>query len=148
MTPQPYSQTDILHGTFTYGYQITLEGLHFAEFKSRFGTTDILSDPQFQLQPMSSLQPLQLAANANLINQTWPALGPLIISTALTAGWQWTDGQGNAVTVAPQLDLSLKYFEKIHLQGQIQLNNTLTGDGRLHTQVQVPVTMLNWVFKF
>jgi hypothetical protein len=147
VVPQPYSQTDLLHGVFTYGYSATFSGLHWAEFSSRLGTTDVMSDPQFQFQPMDQYQPLQLAVNFNLINQTWPRIGPLIVQTALTAGWQWTDGQGNVATFGPQIDLSLKYFDWIHLQGELQLNNTFSG-GSLHTTVQVPATMLNATARF
>lgn len=137
----PYYQS-VLKGPFTYGYQFTLTNTHWAEFSSMLGTTDILSDPQFQLQPRDPWQPLQTQVNFNLLNQTWPRLGPLIASTALQAGWQWTQGQGNVLPLVGQIDLSLAFIEWLHIQGSVQLNNTFDPAGNLHSTVQIPFTIL------
>jgi hypothetical protein len=145
---QLYAQSDALSGTFTWGYQLSLGDIHYAELHSRFGTTDILSDPSFQLQPADQWQPAALAVNWNILNQTWPQIGPFILSSALSAGISWTDGQGASTSLAAGLDLSTSYFPEFHISGQLQLTNTADADGRVQTTVSAPMTWVGFTAHF
>ena len=143
-----YLQTDALHGTFNWGYQFLIkDGIHLHEVETRLGTVSIFSDPQFQLQPMDAWQPAQLAINMNILQWTWPKIGPVIAQWALSGGWQWTDGQGQSTSVGAGLDLSTAYLPWLHIQGQIQLVNTME-DGKLHSAVQLPVSTFSAGFQF
>jgi hypothetical protein len=143
-----YAQTDLLHGSYSYGYQFTVSNLHWIELHNRFVTADILSEPAFQLQPQTSMQPFQLAFNTNLIALNWPRIGPLILQTAITAGGQFTDGQGAAAVFGANVDLSTVWVPDLHIQGGVQVNVFEGADHGVQTQIQVPTTVLSGVIRF
>jgi hypothetical protein len=143
-----YAQTDILHGTFTWGYQYTISGVHLHEWSGHFGSIDVLSDPQFQIQPHDALQPFQLSFQTNLLSYTWPHIGPVVVQSALAGGWQWTPGEGAAAVVSPSLDISTTYVEWLHIQGGVQFTVQEGADHGLHTSVSVPATVISGVFHF
>ena len=97
---------------------------------------------------MDAWQPAQLAVNLNILQWTWPKIGPLIVQTALSGGWQWSKGDGHGVTVGPGLDLSTSYLPWLHVSGQVQLVNTVDDQGRLHSQVQLPLANVSAAFRF
>lgn len=141
-----YSQTDLLHGTFSYGYQFQVSNLHWLEFHNQFVTLDILSEPSFQLQPHDALQPFQLAFNTNLIAVNWPHIGPVILQSVLSAGGQVTDGQGAAAVFGAGLDLSTVWVPNLHIQGTVQVNVFEGADHGVQAQLQVPATVLSGTF--
>lgn len=141
-------QTDLLTGSYTFGYQFTVSNLHWLEFQNHFVTLDILSEPAFQLQPHSSMQPFQLAFSTNLLAATWPRIGPVIVQTAITVGGQFTDGQGGAATFGAGVDLSTVWVPELHVQGGFQVNIMEGTDHGLHTQISVPATMITGVIHF
>jgi hypothetical protein len=141
-------QTDLLTGQYTFGYQFTVSNLHWLEFHNHFVTLDILSEPAFQLQPHSSMQPFQLAFNTNLLAATWPRIGPVIIQTALTSGGQFTDGQGGAATFGAGVDLSTVWVPELHVQGGFNVNIMQGAGGGLQTQISVPATMISGTIHF
>lgn len=138
-----YYQTDLLHGTYSFGYQYTISNLHWLEFQNHFVSLDILSEPAFQLQPQTSMQPFQLAFNTNLIAVTWPHIGPVILQAAVTAGGQFTDGQGSAAVFGAGVDLSTVWVPDLHIQGGVQVNVFEGADHGVQTQIQVPATVLS-----
>lgn len=138
LVTQYIAQSDLIGHTFVWDYQFQLADCHFRSFSSRLGTTDVLSDPAFVMQPRDTLQPGQLALQWNIINQTWPAIGSFVVQTMVTSGLQWTDGSGSAVTLEPGFDISNTHFDWIHLQGGVQFTFTEGPDGGLRVQTQLP----------
>jgi hypothetical protein len=138
LVAQFINQTDLIGRTFVWDYQLQVSNLHFQSLSSRLGTTDILSDPAFVIQPRDTLQPAQLALQWNIINQTWPRIGSWVVSTMVQNGVQWTDGQGTAVTVEPGIDVSNIHLDWLHIQGGLQMTFTEGPDGGLRVQTQLP----------
>jgi hypothetical protein len=147
--PQPQwsqqyvGQSGLVGRTFVWQYQLQLGGLHWHEFQSRLGSTDLLSDPTLVLQPSDQLQPAQLAIQWNIINQTWPHIGSFTVQTMLQGGLQWTDSQGSAVTLQAGLDISNSHIDWLHLQGGFQLTFSEGPAGGLHADVEVPVSTVS-----
>ena len=86
-----YTQTDLLHGTYTWGYQFTIEDTHFAEFTNRFGSLAIFGS-SIPAAADGSWQPAQLAVNVNILQWTWPGgFGPLMVQKRrCCGGWRWS----------------------------------------------------------
>jgi hypothetical protein len=133
------SQSDLIGHSFVWQYQLQLSDLHFHELHSRLGTTDILSDPAFVIQPNDPLQPAQLALQWNIIAQTWPQVGGFILQTMLQGGVQWSGPRGDAVTLQPGFDISNVHLDWFHVQGGLQLTFSQGGDGNLQVEAGLPV---------
>jgi len=134
-------QTDVLTGVFTHNYQFTIENVTWHQFESRFVSIDILSDPAFSFQPHDGMQPFQAAFNVNLIALTWPHIGPLIIQNAVTAGGQYTDGEGGAFTLGAGIDLSVTHIPWLTVSGSVEMDIRRGADGAVEVSTSVPV---NW----
>jgi hypothetical protein len=149
LVTQYINQSELIGHTFVWQYQLQLSDLHFQQLSSRLGTTDILSDPAFVIQPRDSLQPAQLAIQWNIVNQTWPTIGGWAIQTMVQGGLQWSDGSGNALTLQPGIDISNTHLDWFHLQGGVQFVFSEGSDGGLRVQTQLPVsTVMTGVFRF
>jgi hypothetical protein len=142
-------QSDLIGHSYVWQIQLQLDDLHFKTLSTRLGTTDILSDPAFVIQPNDSFQPGQLALQWNLINQTWPAIGGLVLQTMLQGGVQWTDSSGSALTLQPGIDISTTHLDTFHLQVGVQFSFSEGAGGAVRVQTQLPVsTVMTGVFRF
>jgi hypothetical protein len=149
LVTQWVNQSDLIGHSYVWQVQFQVSDLHFQTLSSRLGTTDILSDPAFVVQPNDSFQPGQLALHWNLINQTWPTIGGWVLQTMLQGGLQWTDTSGSAVTLQPGIDISNTHLDWFHLQAGIQFSFSEGADGGLRVQTQLPVsTVMTGVFRF
>jgi hypothetical protein len=149
LVTQWVNQSDLLGHSYVWQVQFQVSDLHFQTLSSRLGTTDILSDPAFVVQPNDSFQPGQLALQWNLINQTWPTIGGMVLQTMLQGGLQWTDNAGSAVTLQPGIDISNTHLDWFHLQVGVQFSFSEGADGALRVQTQLPVsTVMTGVFRF
>ena len=148
LVSQWVNQSDLVGHTYTWQVQFQVNDLHFDSMAKRIVTTDIFSDPAFVVQPNDSFQPGQLALQWNLINQTWPSVGPLVVQTMLQGGLQWSDNSGAAVTLQPGIDISTSYVDKFHLQLGLQFTFSEGSDGGLRVQTQVPMSTISGVFRW
>ena len=142
-------QYDLFNGSWSLNFSVTYSGWALKDLQSHWGAQWVLlSDPAVQWQPASPVQPAQYALLTNFIAATWNNVGPLAIQGAVQLGAQWTDGQGAAVTVTPQLDLSAHAADWLHLQVGVQVAGQV-GDHGVTLQYQAPATLAiqgRWTF--
>jgi hypothetical protein len=148
LVTQWVNQSDLIGHSYVWQVQFQVNDLHFDSMATRIGTTDIFSDPAFVVQPNDSFQPGQLALQWNLINQTWPTIGGLVVQTMLQGGLQWTDSSGSAVTLQPGIDISTSYVDSFHLQLGLQFSVSEGADGALRVQTQLPMSTVSGVFRW
>ena len=83
-------------GSSTHLLTIDVSGLTWAEVHSVLGSSDFLTGAKLTITPLQKTNDLQGDVHIDLLKQTWPSVGPVILQTGLSGDLEYSEHGGGS----------------------------------------------------